>query len=192
MQEAPPWWLVEGQEWTSGMVITDRFDHVIDDKNRLAIPSQIRNAMDPEKDGAGFYLVPEGRYLQLIPEKIFESRVNQTPTGLMPAAEVAKARRYLFSNSSKVDPDKQGRVMIPDRFLRDSKNPDPLSRALLNREVTIVGNGDRLELWNRDEYIAHMREAEADRASFQGTLQRLFGDPPSGPGGNGPASLPVN
>src|SRR4051812_28151980 len=48
----------------AGMVITDRHDHVIDDKNRLSIPSQIRNAMDPERDGEGFYLVPEGRYLQ--------------------------------------------------------------------------------------------------------------------------------
>ena len=34
------------------MVITDRFDHVIDDKGRLAIPSQVRNAMDPQIDGA--------------------------------------------------------------------------------------------------------------------------------------------
>ena len=62
------------------MVITDRFDHVIDDKNRLAIPSPIRNAMDPEVDGKAFYLVPEGRYLQLIPEKLFEPPLSsQTP-----------------------------------------------------------------------------------------------------------------
>jgi MraZ protein len=160
------------------MVITDRHDHVIDDKNRLSIPSQIRNAMDPERDGAGFYLVPEGRYLQLIPEKLFERYADQTPTGLMPSAEVAKARRFLYSMSSKLDPDKQGRVIIPDRFMKDSKSPDPLAQALLEREVTLVGNGDRIELWNRSDYIAHMRETVADRLSIQATLQKMFGSPP--------------
>ena len=29
------------------MVITDRYDHIIDEKGRLAVPSPIRNAMDP-------------------------------------------------------------------------------------------------------------------------------------------------
>ena len=60
------------------MVITDRYDHVIDDKNRLAIPSQVRNVMNPETDGTAFYLVPEGRYLQLIPGKLFERLSNLT------------------------------------------------------------------------------------------------------------------
>ena len=157
------------------MVITGRYDHVIDDKGRLAIPSQIRNALDPSRDGEGFYLVQESRYLQLIPEKLFEQMANQTPAGLMPAAEVAKARRYVYSLSTKLDWDKQGRVMMPDGLLRDSAHPDPLAQTTLNREVTLVGNGDRIEIWNREDYIAHMREATADRASFQAAIQKMFG-----------------
>ena len=163
------------------MVITDRHDHVIDDKNRLAIPSQIRNAMDPERDGAAFYLVPEERYMQLIPEKLFERYAEQTPTGLMPASEVARVRRYLYSLSSRIEPDKQGRVIIPDRLMKDSKNPDPFARVLLDREITLVGNGDRIELWNRAEFFAHMRETVADRLGIQATLQRMFGSAPSPP-----------
>jgi MraZ protein len=173
------------------MVITDRYDHLIDDKNRLAIPSQVRNVMNPETDGTAFYLVPEGRYLQLIPEKLFERLSNLTPTGLMPAPEVAKVRRYLFSNSARVEPDKQGRVMIPERFMRDSKNPDPIMPGMLSKEVTLVGANDRIELWNRADYIAHMRELMADRLSFQTTMQQLFGNPPpvpSGPGGMSPGT----
>jgi MraZ protein len=165
-------------EWNDGMVITDRYDHVIDDKGRLAIPSQIRNAMNPETDGTVFYLVPEGRYLQLIPEKLFERLANQAPTGLMPAPEVAKVRRWLFSSSSRLDPDKQGRVMIPDRFMLDSKVRDPLAQAILSREVTLVGANDRIELWNRADYIAHMRELMQDRLGFQATLQQMYGSAP--------------
>src|SRR5262245_17919054 len=130
------------------MVFTGRFDHVIDEKGRVAIPSPLRNSMDPEKDGEGFYLVQEARYLQLIPQKLFESLAGHTPAGILPPAEVAKARRFLYSMSTRLDPDKQGRVMIPDGFMRDSKSPDPLAQITLEREVTLVGNGDRIEIWN--------------------------------------------
>jgi len=41
------------------------------------------------------------------------SAPRNRPTGLMPSAEVAKARRFLYSLSTKLDPDKQGRVIIP-------------------------------------------------------------------------------
>jgi len=173
------------------MVITDRYDHVIDDKNRLAIPSQVRNAMNPETDGTSFYLVPEGRYLQLIPEKLFERLANHTPAGLMPAPEVAKVRRYLFSMASRLEPDKQGRVMIPERYLIDAKNRDPITQGTLSREVTLVGANDRLEIWNRADYVAHMRELMADRLSFQATMQQMFGNAPPaamGPGGMGPGT----
>jgi hypothetical protein len=81
--------------------------------------------------------------------------------------------------------------MIPDRFMHDSKTPDPIMPGILSREVTLVGASDRIELWNRADYINHMRELMADRLSFQATMQQLFGNAPAsatGPGGMGPGS----
>jgi len=160
------------------MVITDRYDHVIDDKGRLAIPSQVRNAMDPQEDGTGFYLVPEGRYLQLIPEKLFKRLAAQATAGLALAPEAAKVRRLVFGTASYLEPDKQGRVIIPDRFLADAKNRDPFTQAILGREVTLLGASDRLELWNRADLEAHMRELSLDRASMQNAMQAMFTAPP--------------
>jgi MraZ protein len=169
---------VGSKEWKRGMIITDRYEHVIDDKGRLAIPSQIRNVMDPQVDGTAFYLVSEGRYLQLIPEKLFERLALLSPTGLMPAPEAAKVRRFIFSNASRLEPDKQGRVMIPDRYMADSKHRDPITPGILGRDVMLVGVGERLELWNRADYIAHMRELMQDRLSFQSTLDKTYGSVP--------------
>jgi len=163
------------------MVFTGRFDHLIDDKGRLAIPSPLRNQMNPEIHGTGFYLVQENRYLQLVPEKAFEALSSNVRTGLLPRAQIAKARRFLFSMTFKLEPDKQGRVMVPDGLMKDSKNPDPLAQTTLNREVTLVGNGDRIEIWNREDYLAHMREAKADLPSFMDALYGMFGDPPTTP-----------
>jgi MraZ protein len=162
------------------MVITDRYDHVIDDKNRLAIPSPIRNAMDPEKDGTAFYVFPENGYLQLIPEKLFQKLAAEITGGIALPAEVAKARRLVFGMASRIEWDKQGRVIIPDRFLRDAKNVDPFVRGTLEREVTLVGANDRLELWNRSEFMAHMTGLvpDASSPSLQSAMEFVFGKTP--------------
>lgn len=166
---------------TKSMVITDRYDHAIDEKNRLAIPSAIRNAMDPQVDGTRFYLVPEGRYLQLIPEKLFEQMAVLATAGLQVPSEIAKARRLIFATTSKVEPDKQGRIIIPDRFMADSKNRDPYSEAVLGREVTLVGVGDRIEVWNRQDFVSHLRELMADRPAVQAAGQKMFQSLPGQP-----------
>lgn len=160
------------------MVITDRYDHAIDEKNRLAVPSEIRRAMDPEIDGIAFYLVPEGRYLQLIPEKLFQRLAGHAAAGLNIPGDLARARRLLFASASRLEPDKQGRVIIPDRFMADAKNRDPFSDAVLSREVTLVGAGDRAELWNRADFYTHMRELLADRSTIAAISQKAFGPAP--------------
>jgi len=160
------------------MVITDRYDHLIDDKGRLAIPSQVRNAMDPQEDGTGFYLVPDVRYLQLIPEKLFKKLAANVTAGLALSPEAAKVRRMVFGSATYLEPDKQGRVIIPERFMADAKKRDPFTQTVLEREVTLVGNNDRLELWNRADLNAHMRELLADRASLQAAMQQVFSAPP--------------
>jgi MraZ protein len=160
------------------MVITDRYDHVLDDKGRLAIPSPVRNAMDPQEDGTGFYLVPEGRYLQLIPEKLFKKLAAHATAGLALSPEAAKIRRLVFGTASYLEPDKQGRVIIPERFLADAKSRDPFTQTVLGREVALVGANDRLELWNRAEFDAHMRELIADRSSYINAMQQMFTAPP--------------
>ena len=159
------------------MVFTGRFDHLIDDKGRLALPAAMRDQIRPEIHGEGFYLVQEKRYLQLVPEKLFEHLASRVKASLLPEAKVAKASRFFFSGVFKLDPDKQGRVMIPDGFMKDSKNPDPLARTTLNHEVTLAGNGDRIEVWNRATFLAHMLEANDEVDTFIDVLIKLFGTP---------------
>jgi MraZ protein len=174
------------------MVLTGRFDHVIDEKGRLAIPSQIRNQMNPETDGSGFYLVSEDKYLQLIPEKLFEALASQHTTGLVLSEEEALASRALYSLSTKLDLDKQGRVMIPDGLMEDSENADLLARKTIKREVTLVGNGDRIEIWNRAEYIREMQAVLTLRDMFKKTMQAKFGVPPAKTGSNPMPPAPNN
>ena len=163
------------------MVFTDRYDHVIDEKGRLAIPSQIRNAMSSQSNNA-FYLVPEGRYLQLLPESLFQQLSTVANAGLTVSADLAKARRLVFATASRLEWDKSGRVVVPDRYLVDGKGRDPFGEAVLSRQVTLVGVGDRVEVWNTTDFIAHLKELLADRPAVQAATQKVFGQVPPPPG----------
>lgn len=160
------------------MVFTDRYDHVIDDKNRLAIPSQIRNAMS-EQSNNSFYIVPEGRYLQLLPESLFQQLSAVAHAGLTVSADLAKARRLLFATASRLEWDKAGRVVVPDRYLKGGKSGNDFGEAILTRQVTLVGVGDRVEVWNTQDFTAHLRELIQDRPAVQAATQQVFGHVPA-------------
>ena len=169
------------------IVFTDRYDHSIDEKNRLAIPSSLRSALDPESTGVAFYIVPESRFLQLIPESLFLQLASAANAGLTVDYNLARARRLLFATASRLVPDKAGRVVIPDRYMLDTKHKTPFGEALLERQVTLVGVGDRVELWNSQEFYGHLRELLADRQHVQGATQQLFSTVPQA-GATGPAA----
>lgn len=115
-----------------------------DDKNRLLIPSDIRRQMNPDRDGEAFFLVVGvNRKPWLYPERFYESLVAAEPTEMMPALERLQRDQLLFGLASRLDMDKQGRVLVPEKMMR---------RAALAKEVCLVGVRDHLEIWNRPEW----------------------------------------
>jgi len=123
-------------------------DLILDAKNRLSIPAQIRKNFDPTDDGSLFitlkdsvpWLYTLGHFRRLVKKQL-------TP-GLMPS-ELQKKYTYLtLSLGAEVECDSQGRVVLPEGIL---------NRAGLGkneaREVTLVGVNDHLELFGRAKWI---------------------------------------
>lgn len=138
------------------LVLYGEFELTIDDKNRMLIPSEVRKSLDSERDGDAFFLVfgTNGRPW-LYPERQYERQVAEIQQDLAPTEDVLAFDQMLFAMASRLEWDKQGRVLIPEKTLR---------RTGLNREVTLIGVRDHLELWNRDEWEAQ-REALLARSS---------------------------
>ena len=114
--------------------------------------------------------------MQLIPEKVFQRMAAQNRAGIAPNSKVAKARRFIFANASPLMPDKQGRVIIPDRYMADSDVRDAIiGDAALDREVTLVGANDRVELWSRSRLTDHMKTLLGD-LDMQNMVDELFSD----------------
>ena len=129
------------------MIFLGYSDHAIDAKNRLAIPSKFRSRLDPERDGAGFVIVPgqPSNRLWLYTERHFEDLSARAHSALIPDEDQLRFEQVFFPLAEYLEIDSQGRVLIPEKMLR---------RAKLGREVVISGVRDHLEIIPREEFEA--------------------------------------
>jgi MraZ protein len=127
------------------MVFTGFYEHQIDPKNRLAIPAKHRSQIDPERDGAGFYLVPgqPADSLWLYTPCRFEQLVDRADSSLIPDDDQLRFDQVFFTLAEHVECDTQGRILLPERMLR---------QAGIGREVVICGVRDHLEIRRRDDF----------------------------------------
>jgi MraZ protein len=117
------------------------YEHSLDAKQRLAIPSEIRDAWDEDSHGKLFIAAPgQNGCLWLWPEKKFEKHAEQLDSGLVTPEAAAKFNRDFFSRAGRVPFDSAGRVRIPDRLLAEFG---------LSGQIVILGVRDHLELATR-------------------------------------------
>lgn len=129
------------------MFFVGTYELTIDAKNRLSIPHAIRSKMNCDTDGRSFYIVPGQRRgtLAIYPERYFEQMRAHIPTPEQISEDGYEWRQFEFSQSALVDPDTQGRILLPERLLK---------RTGIGRDVTLIGVQDRLELWSRADFDA--------------------------------------
>ncbi|MEI7878915.1 MAG: cell division protein [Planctomycetota bacterium] len=130
------------------------YEHSLDAKQRLAIPSELRDAWKSDRHGEAFIAAPgQNGSLWLWPEKKFEEQADRLESGLVTQEEVVRFNRDLFPRSARVPFDSAGRVRIPDRLLNDFG---------LSGQVVILGVRDHLELATTEE---RNRERQLMRAA---------------------------
>jgi MraZ protein len=129
------------------------FEHSIDDKSRLAIPARFRAALEE-----GLVMTRGVERCLVIYDADAWRTVSDRVRNLNAWQEDARRmQRHFFSGAVPAQPDKLGRVVIP-QFLR--------TYAQLETEVTVVGVADRIEVWARDAWQRQRDDAERDSAEL--------------------------
>src|SRR4051812_9289698 len=109
------------RSWTSRnecVLFTGEYEHTIDAKQRLAIPSEIRSRLDPKIHGQSFYLtLGANLHLWLWPEKTFETMAGAHESSLLKPEEMMEYEEILFSQASRLEIDTAGRIRLPERML---------------------------------------------------------------------------
>ncbi|MCL2366579.1 MAG: division/cell wall cluster transcriptional repressor MraZ [Oscillospiraceae bacterium] len=112
------------------------FHHTIDAKGRMFVPARLRESLGDE-----FYVTICGEScLQIYSLEMWEAALAKLRT--MPQEDQMELRP-LFSNAAQCVPDGQGRIQLP-QDLRDFVG--------LEKNVTIVGTGLYVQIWDSDTW----------------------------------------
>ena len=143
-------------------LILGEYDVRRDDRGRLRLPAEIvqRHA----DDGGGEFVLRKGMddCLVLYPMSAWRresARVNALDDMV---AKERKFKRMFFTTSKAVTLDGNSRIQMPG-FLTE--------RAGIDRDVVVIGVGDRYEIWDR---ARHLAEAE-DYDQLNALAGEIFG-----------------
>ncbi|HET9720682.1 MAG TPA: division/cell wall cluster transcriptional repressor MraZ [Solirubrobacteraceae bacterium] len=131
------------------MIFRGTFEHTLDAKHRLTVPSRYRDELKP---GLVLAISPETapgtpRSLGIWTRRDHEEYAQAALKGLNPLSPQARElKRTLFAWSFETDLDSANRVMIPGPLLE---------YAGLDRDVTLIGAGECLEIWDRETYAGY-------------------------------------
>jgi MraZ protein len=132
-------------------------EHSLDDKNRLTLPAKLRAAFE---DGVVVSRGLDG-CLYAYPRAEWQ-RLADRIAALDPLGEDARRmRRHFFSGASQGELDRQGRLVL---------SPTLIEYAGLEREVTVAGVHDHLEIWDRAKWRQQLHEVEG---SAEDVAERL-------------------
>lgn len=119
------------------IMLIGEYQHNIDPKGRVIVPSRFREDL-----GDCFYITKglDGCLFVLSPKEWtrLEERVSA-----MPVSKSRSLQRFFFAGAAEVEPDKQGRILIP-QVLRDY--------AKLEKDVTFIGASSRAEIWDSSRW----------------------------------------
>lgn len=119
-------------------------DITLDDKSRLLVPADFRKEISEARDESKLICrIGSNRVPWLYPEDYYRELIAQRRATLTPGEDEEAFNEAYYGMVFRLQWDAQGRVGLPEKLLR---------RTSLRKELTIVGSGDHLVIWNRDDW----------------------------------------
>ena len=115
------------------------YNHTIDAKGRLIVPSKFREALGDTfvvtKGLDGCLFVYDNEEWQA-----FEEKLRSLPITKKEARQFA---RFFLAGAAEVEVDKQGRILVPN-ILREF--------AQISKDVVLIGVASRIEIWSKERF----------------------------------------
>jgi MraZ protein len=123
--------------------------HSLDAKGRVAIPKPFLKPLLVEATATSELALTYGteRRLYLVPAAHLATVFEYLMASPFAGKKVADFQSFFFGTTQRCVPDGQGRILIP---------PHMVQYAGLGGEITFVGAGNRIELWEPKSWEAHL------------------------------------
>jgi len=132
---------------------TGTFDHTLDAKHRLTVPSKFRSALA----GKVFVVRSAGPCLSVYPGEHYAQLTAESLRGLAPLSpQYRELRRIFNARAEELELDGAGRVALKANQLEHA--------GISGREAVVTGVGDCLEIWDPAAWKAHDSDL-SDRAA---------------------------
>ena len=129
------------------------YQHRLDPQGRIAVPARYRDAF-----ARGIYLTKGFDACIWVFTPSDWDTYSAAYAAMSPNSRLSRMlRRQVFGSTYDAELDRQGRIVIP-QTLRAYAN--------LREEVSIVGTGNMLELWDREQWERLIPEIEAAGADI--------------------------
>jgi len=134
-----------------------QFQHNLDNKGRLMVPARYRDLL---ATGA-FITQGFDKCLMVMPEAYFKQVYDRINSMNPTEATTRLLRRLILSNAYPVEPDKVGRILVPQNL-----------RGFLgieSGELVVAGQGDYFEVWMPADWQTQMdklQDVEANEQRF--------------------------
>lgn len=114
------------------------FNHTIDTKGRIIIPSKFREDLGEE------FVITLGLdgCLFAYPNSEWQAFVDKLRT-LPGTKEARQLQRYFMAGAAECETDKQGRILIPAKLRETTK---------LDKEIVFVGVLNKIEIWSKERW----------------------------------------
>ncbi len=124
------------------------YQHALDIKGRITIPARFRELLGERFVATKgldncIFLYPQDEW------KVIEEKLHALP---LTRADVRSYVRFFFSGASELELDKQGRTVLSVNLR---------NYAGIDKDVTVIGVGARIEIWSTDKWESYNEIAEA-------------------------------
>jgi MraZ protein len=140
-----------------------RFDHTIDTKGRVSVPSGFRVELERRSEHAPM-VTQHFDCLRLYSHDDWSEEEQRIISKGNEDVDFLAYQRFVFSGVSECPIDKQGRILLPQRLRED---------AGLERDVTIVGVGSWIEIWDKAQFDADLLRTRARHKEISSTVASL-------------------
>lgn len=128
------------------------FEHQLDDKNRLRIPSKFKKELTGE-NGEKSYSFFRGmnRCICVMADDELDDTISSLASEGI--SESSQASTLFFGSIFSAEEDAQGRVVLPAMLRK---------MAGIQKDVITLGRGNRLEIWAAERYYAYIEGIDYD------------------------------
>lgn len=136
------------------------FSHSLDDKNRLLVPVKFRGTLSDGVvvtrglDGC-LWLYPKSEFVKLAEE------ISKLPITQKNSRDFS---RLMLSGAMDLEPDKIGRIVIPN-YLKEYSN--------IKKEVVMAGVGSRIEIWPMETWKQFKGDMEKNSSEIAENLAEV-------------------